>query len=267
MKIHKIKNTLRSVNDFRKYVGNQLVFDAIKSNFKIELIEHVEPGRALVIAAHGDDDCFGCGGAICQHVLAADKVKIIYLTDGSEGSEKKLSQSEKKEYAQTREKESTAAAGKLGVNDIEFWRFKDGTLAASETIIRLVVELFEKFRPEIIYLPFFLDTHNDHAAACEIIAAALTRTKMYGIKMYSYEVWSPVFANRILKIDSNIDQKKEALKQHRSQLESRNYLDAALGLAKYRGALTGAGDYAEAFFYTNSKLYLELFDLARYKKR
>jgi len=72
-------------------------------------------------------------------------------------------------------------------------------------------------------------------------------------------VWEPLIANFVVGIDKVASIKEEALKVHKSQLNSINYLYSAMGMSAYRGAINEAGDYAEAFLVLDSKVVLKLY--------
>lgn len=189
------------------------------------------------MAPHPDDEIFGCGGVLAQHRLQRDKIKIIYLT----GDER-------------REKEARAATQILGIDDLAFLNFKDGNLVAGKKETAAIKKIVHKFKPSIIYIPYFLDTHPDHQATAKILAKALTGSS--SIEVWSYEVWTPLLANRIIKIDDVFEQKKLAIKAYQSQIKERRYLAAVLGLNAYRAGMFNCGKRAEAFFRMGSKLYI-----------
>src|SRR5687767_8382251 len=60
----------------------------------------------LVIAPHPDDECIGCGGAICRHVQRGDKVHAVFLTSGELG----LKELPREQAWQMREEEARNAA-------------------------------------------------------------------------------------------------------------------------------------------------------------
>jgi LmbE family N-acetylglucosaminyl deacetylase len=61
-------------------------------------------------------------------------------------------------------------------------------------------------------------------------------------------VWTPLSEfNYIEDISEFIDKKIAALRKHESQIKSLRYDEAAEGLARYRGAMTGKGKYCEVF--------------------
>ena len=62
-------------------------------------------------------------------------------------------------------------------------------------------------------------------------------------------------------IDSVINYKKKAIRAHASQLNDRDYLEAIIGLNRYRAGMFRVGEYAEAFFSYNKELYLKLLRL------
>jgi len=265
--IGKIKNRLLQINHFRKFIGGELVYQAIQSDFKLEKNFKPKGGKVLVLSTHPDDDVFGCGGTIRLHFEAADYVKILYLSDGSLGFPdiKRPTSRERTELARDREQEAKSAAKILGVKDLVFWRYRDGNLSANSSAVKLMQNLLNEYKPETVYLPSFQDSNSDHFETCGIFVEAIKNIDL-NPEIISYEVWSPLFANRIISIDKVIDLKKQAIEAHRSQLRSRGYFDAIVGLNQYRAGMFSAGQYAEAFFSCNKKLYLKLFDLIEFKK-
>jgi len=254
-----MKNNLISLNHFRKFIGNDLAHQAIKSNFRLIKTNEVEHGKVLVVAPHSDDDVIGCGGALVKHVIAKDKIKIVYLCDGSLGAPegKRLSQSEKAQLVKIREAEARKAAEIMGVSDLVFWRYKDGHLVLNDTSKKLMNGLLTSFSPDIIYVPSFDDPNSDHIETVKIFAAALSASKIDPL-IINYEVWQPVFANRIIDVTGEFAKKREALEAHRSQLKSRNYDSAIEGLAQYRAGMSGIGNFAEAYFACNKQMYLKV---------
>ena len=65
----------------------------------------------------------------------------------------------------------------------------------------------------------------------------------------SYEVWTPLFPNCIVRIDEFVEQKRQAIACYHSQLADSDYIHTGLGLNAYRSSafLTGYGRFAEAF--------------------
>lgn len=66
-------------------------------------------GRVLVLAPHPDDEVFGCGGAIMQHLAQGDEVTVIILTDGRAAIEH-ADVASMMQYVEIRRQESRAAA-------------------------------------------------------------------------------------------------------------------------------------------------------------
>lgn len=264
--IKKIKDRLLQINHFRKFIGQEFVYNALHSNFKLEIKSTPPTGKVLVLSPHPDDDIIGCGGVLAMHVKQGDAVKVVYTSDGSLGFAdiKRPTQREKTELVREREFEAKEAAKVIGVDDLVFWRYKDGNISANSSAVKLMQNLLSSYKPDIVYIPSFQDPNSDHFETCKIFAESI-RLLSFEFEIISYEVWSPLFANRIISIDKYINQKKQALEAHRTQLKSRGYLDAILGLGKYRAGMYKAGNYAEAFFSCNRNLYLKLFDLMEFK--
>lgn len=234
MKINKVKDSLLDLNNLRKLAGFSILGSSARSNIKHTILQAPKKGKVLVLAPHPDDDIIGCGGTIAKHIDQADKVKIIYFSNKNT----------------KREKEARKASEALGVTEIEFSN-------------NLIIEQFNNC--SIIYVPSFLDSNPDHFDLAVNFAKKIKKSPFSG-EIYSYEVWTPIFANRLINIDKTFEQKIKALKCHASQLKDRNYIEATTGLAMYRAGMFNAGKYAEAFFCCNKELYLKIFDLISFKK-
>lgn len=280
MKRRLIKNLLH-LNNLRKIAGFSLMKEAMASGTAFEILKTPPKGRALVLSPHPDDDVFACGGTIALHRKQGDKVKVLYITGNTDkisnsclpagkakfqisNSDKNLKANEASEANKAssliknlRFVEAEKASKILGVSDIEFLGEREGRFVVGEKIVEKIAGIIDEFKPEIIYLPSFLDPHPDHIETSLIFAKYLEKNKFAG-QIFSYEVWSPIYVNRLIVIDKVIEQKKEAMNEHKSQLQNRSYIDAMLGLNRYRAGMFSAGKYAEGFLATNAKLFLEI---------
>jgi len=267
MKASQILNNIRHLNTLKKFVGFEVFTHAVNSQLSFGVVKDIGNQRALVLAPHPDDDILGCGGAMKLIAQNGGQVRIVYLTDGSLGfnDNKRRALRERIELAKKRENEAKKAALSLGVKDLVFWRYKDGGLVLNKTNLRLLCEMIDDYKPEIIFAPSFLDNNPDHIETSKILAEALRSNSKTNPSIYSYEIWSPVYANKLIVIDQVAKDKFLALKMHESQLKARNYLNAIRGLNRYRAGMYSVGEYAEGFFVCNKNLYLKLFDIVNLK--
>ena len=122
----------------------------------------------------------------------------------------------------------------------------------------------EAERPDLVYVPSFLEQHPDHYAASAILLEA-SRDFERSIQCIGYEVWTPLFPNCVVKIDEVVDVKRSALAEYRSQLAQTNYMHSGLGLNAYRAAAfnDNYGSFAEAFCSVSLKEYRAMFDAYR----
>jgi LmbE family N-acetylglucosaminyl deacetylase len=262
---------LLSLNSLRKSLGYGNFFAANKFNFHIEVLEDLKFKKVLVLAPHPDDDSFGCGGAIKKLSSNNAQIAVAYFCDGSGGVKEEDVELKSKnvELINIRKKEAKQTAEILGINEQIFFDYPDGKLAPSKTVNRLLSDLIKRFEPDIIFVPSFLDNHPDHRAVNEILVNVLVasfspstplRTNFFWPKeIWAYEVWTPLYANRIVQINNEIEAKKSSMKAHASQLASRGYDEAMLGLNKYRAQINNRQGYAEAFFASTPAIYEKLY--------
>ena len=201
--------------------------------------------RVLVICPHIDDDVIGCGGVLKQHATAGAKLTSVYLRDGGT----------------TRENEANEAGKMIGLSELIFLRWGSPERARlvrksrpglkpdftiEESTITALRKIIERTRPEVVYVPFFLDPHPDHAAAARLLDSAMEDGPTVEA-CYLYEVWSPLMPNVLVDITHQAEIKRRAVNAHRSQVETINMSEGILGLNAYRAQMNRIPGYAEAF--------------------
>jgi LmbE family N-acetylglucosaminyl deacetylase len=201
--------------------------------------------RVLVICPHIDDDVIGCGGVLKQHATAGAKLTSVYLRDGGT----------------IRENEAKEAGKTIGLSELIFLRWgtseraslvrksrpgMKADFAIDESTSTALREIIEQTRPEVVYIPFFLDPHPDHAAAAHLFDSAMKGGPTVEA-CYLYEVWSPLIPNVLVDITQQAETKRRAVNAHQSQVETINMSEGILGLNAYRAQMNRIPGYAEAF--------------------
>lgn len=222
-----------------------------------------EPGdeRVVVLAPHMDDEVIGCGGTLARHVARGADVTVVFLTDGGSGGIPSAEdQALGLPMTAIRKREAQRALAVLGIEKIEFLDAEDGRLGADPRTSARLRELLLRIRPQLVYLPFFLEQHPDHEAANPLLGAAVEGTDL-DFRCVSYEVWTPLFPNCFVRIDDTLELKRRALEQYGSQLVDANYLHTSLGLSAFRSNAFLGRDcrFAEAFCVHSVRQYLELY--------
>ncbi len=226
-----------------------------------------QPGdeRVVVLAPHMDDEVLGCGGAIALHHRAGASVTVVFLTDGRQGSAAldglhgAALRAAQEELVAVRKAEAERARVDLGIDELVFLDAADGALAEDAGAAGKLKTVLEKCRPQIVYLPSHLEQHPDHRAASALIMAAVAATSL-DFACHAYEVWTPLYANCLVGIDSVIDTKRRALAQYRSQLAEADFEHGIVGLNAYRAMLRPRPGrrYAEAFVALPLREYLSM---------
>ncbi len=207
----------------------------------------------LVFSPHPDDDILGCGGSIAKYIKNGNNVSVVFMTSGERGNNK--GKYNKNELAFLRENEAQNAQKILGCNDLIFLRNPDGNLQLNNSTHNQVKQIIESKWPTIIYIPHKMDNHKDHKMTHTIVVNVLkTLQKEIGPKKFTkpkilcYEVWTPLQnVTHVEDISQFMEIKLDALKEHVTQVEHIDFVDAFRGLNRYRGALSHKGIYCECF--------------------
>jgi len=201
--------------------------------------------NVVVIAPHPDDESIGCGGAICRHADAGDRVTAVFLTSGELG----LKHLPREAAWQTREAEAKAAGKILGIAEMRFLRQPDWMLAeVMHSAAAAVAEVLTGERPQLVYVPHPREWHPDHKAAGEILKQSLAMCALSVPEIRGYEVWTPLGEYAVaVDITAVMSRKLQAIRCHVSQLADLDYAHAAQSLNAYRGIMAARASFAEVF--------------------
>lgn len=236
-----------------------------------ELIVQPTGKTVMVLAPHMDDEVLGCGGTLAKHIQAGAHVTVVYMTDGGRGdvalNEAELRPDQRREaqaaLVALRKAEAARAAKLLGIQGIIYLDYPDGALRVDAGSVAKMDELLRALRPDHVYLPFVMDLHEDHwQTNCIFYEAArrLPAAQTVQLTCLGYEIWTPLFANRVVDISDVIELKLRAVAEFQSQLLQVDYKRCVEGLNTYRAMVQMRGiGYAEAFFVCPLSAYCDLF--------
>jgi len=136
------------------------------------------PLRLMAVMAHPDDESLGVGGTLAAYAAQGVETYVITATRGERGryftNEQRPSDAE---VGRAREAELRAAAAELGVREVEFLDYMDGTLdqADSREVVSRIVSHLRRVRPQVVitFDPFGAYGHADHVAICQFTTAAV----------------------------------------------------------------------------------------------
>jgi LmbE family N-acetylglucosaminyl deacetylase len=230
--------------------------------------ESPDPARVLVVSAHPDDVDFGVAGSVATWTDRQIAVTYCIVTDGSAGSA--TPGIEASTLAQIRQEEQRKAAAEVGVTDVRFLGYSDGSLEVSLGLRRSIARVIRSVRPDRVVCQSpernwdrIRASHPDHLAAGE---ATLQAVYPDARNPYCYpellaegfephvveEVWlmaSPR-ATRAVDITATIERKIAALRSHQSQLvdpESLEEMIRSWGSATAVALGLPEGRFAESF--------------------
>jgi len=234
----------------------KLLFLGEKIRTRILHLTHVdkpEGSKVLVLAPHPGDDVLGCGGTIILHRQLGHEVHILYLTNGEKG----VPGMNPAKASEARKQEAINASQFLNVEatNLHFLHLPDGDLINNSGSNYEFRHILEKTSPDVIYLPSFVEKHRDLYATNILLKNNLIQSCNIG----AYEIWTPHTPNRLVNISPVVEEKRAAMREHDSQLHELDYLEASIGLNRYRaGMYSVALQYAEAFVMSKSEEYFEL---------
>jgi LmbE family N-acetylglucosaminyl deacetylase len=214
--------------------------------------------KALIIAAHPDDDILGCGGIISK-LSPNTQFKVVFIAEGSTCRFNNPKCSEALNALNKRNKHALMALEFLKVKNYSFYNLPCGKLdQVSQLEINKIIESeIKSFSPDTVFTHSNCDSNKDHHKVYD--ATIIATRPGSGVKnVLSYEVLSStewgfdkVFTPNIFYplSQKDINNKWEALKFYETEIKKFPYPRSKRGiqsLASYRGMQSG-NEYAEAY--------------------
>jgi LmbE family N-acetylglucosaminyl deacetylase len=221
--------------------------------------------RILVVVAHPDDIDFGGAGTVAVWTKAGIDVQYCIVTDGQAGGFEP--DRDRAAIPAVRRAEQTAAAEQVGVRELHFLGYSDGSVEPSLELVRDISRVIRQVRPQRLVTQSperswnrLQVSHPDHLAAAEATVRAFypAAGNPYAYPDMSEPAWDvgelwmmdhPV-ANHYVDITETFEQKLAALMCHTSQHRDPEGLRTGIR-ANFARVATAAGlpsgHYAEAF--------------------
>lgn len=192
--------------------------------------------RILVIMAHPDDVDYGAAGTVAHWTAAGYEVGYCVVTDGDAGSEDP--DVDRAELAATRRGEQRDAAAVVGVKDVVFLGYRDGSVEAGLGLRRDLARVIRRTRPGLVLthspdrdLLHVKASHPDHRAVGSAVLDAVypdarnpcafpELLREEGLAAWTVpEVWvrgGPA-VDHYVDVTATFDLKMTAIRAHRSQ--------------------------------------------------
>lgn len=213
----------------------------------------------LVFGAHADDAEIGMGGTIAKHVQAGYRVGVCDLTEAEMSSNGTV---------ELRRQEAAAASAVLGLSARTNLGLPDRGLEPTRSQIGKIVAEIRRWRPRLVFAPYWVDRHPDHVQCSRLIEEAVFNAKL---RQYMPEL-PPVNVEQLIyyfindsgdvsivtDVSGQYELKRQALLAYRSQFDRSASADSVetpltngyLARVEARDSLLGQSKgwaYAEGF--------------------
>jgi LmbE family N-acetylglucosaminyl deacetylase len=217
--------------------------------------------RAIIVAAHPDDEVLGCGGIISKYHAIGVEFMVVFVGEGSTCRFETPEGEAPLKVIQQRSGFAEKALSSLGVKDVEFHDLPCGRLDQVPiiSINKIVEKAILAFKPDTVFTHSPSDVNNDHKIVfSSTLMATRPGAQNHVGRLLCYEVLSSsewAFSNgfapnhfeEIRQVD--LERKWEALACYESEVRDYPFPRSRKGvqaLAMVRGMQAGL-QYAEAF--------------------
>jgi len=212
--------------------------------------------KILVIAPHPDDETIGCGGTLLRHRDHGDEISCVIVT--------KLKTNDQWTRQSVIAKENEIEKVKKIYQFKSFDRFDFVPTELDKmpfnSLVSKISNLFDKLKPEVIYIPNISDVHTDHQVVSKAVMSSSKWFRSHSIRQIKmYETLSETnfnFSenndfnpNVFVEITKYLEKKIEICKCYATEFQKHPFPrseESIRSLAKLRGSQSGF-EAAESF--------------------
>ncbi len=146
--------------------------------------------KVLVVAAHPDDEVLGCGATAARLAEEGQDVHFAILGEGITSRHGQGSDADENQMASLHQ-HAHAAAEKVGAKSLELYNLPDNRLDTVPLleVVKIVEDLIERLRPEIIYTHHAGDLNVDHGVVHRAVLTATRPVTGQTVReIYAFEV-------------------------------------------------------------------------------
>jgi LmbE family N-acetylglucosaminyl deacetylase len=178
----------------------------------------------LAIGAHPDDIELGCGGALLAHRQRGDRVALLVMTTGEQGSVD----------SRPRVSEQEEAASIMGA-DLFWGGFQDGSVPDGRTAVEVIEGVLRATGATVMYTHSPNDTHQDHRATA--VASQAASRRLQHVLRYEAPTTTTFKPSVYVDVDGLVEAKLDLIRAHLSQVLKNGLVDLAAieAQARYRG--------------------------------
>ncbi|MCH1624723.1 bacillithiol biosynthesis deacetylase BshB1 [Fredinandcohnia quinoae] len=176
----------------------------------------------LAFGAHADDVEIGMAGTIAKYAKEGKKIGICDLTEAELSSNGTVA---------LRKSEAKRAADHLGVEVRENLAIPDRGIVINDENIKKVVTVIRKYKPTIIFAPYYEDRHPDHGNCAKLVKEAFFSAGIKNFQdedgqephkaqsLYFYMINGFHRPNFVIDISAYMDDKIVSLQTYKSQFQ------------------------------------------------
>jgi len=143
--------------------------------------------KMLVVSAHAADYVWRSGGTIAKYIKEGAEVSVVVLSFGIRGESNDLWKQEgatAESVKEIRLRETMAAAGILGIKNIEFWDLQDYPMELTVELEERMVRKIREIQPDIILTHDKYDVLNpDHNRVNDFVFRCSVMSNSNGVRL------------------------------------------------------------------------------------
>jgi len=204
--------------------------------------------RVLLVGPHPDDNLLGPGGTALKYLAQGIPVHSVCITDGRACIP---ADQDRDALVLLRAAEERACAAAMGLPEPELYGIPEDRLAdpgSLEAYSRQLQATLERWQPDALFVPYFLESHPLHRYTTFLVARAL-RSGSRDCQVYSWALGSFPPPSFVVDITAEFPRKQALCAQHASQMALRDYPGELEVISRLHATYaTSAAVHAEAFF-------------------